>query len=103
MQTFELTGKLRDHVGRRSSKDARTGEMVPCVLYGDGENINFEVAKTALKNLVYTPNVYKVVVKVDGKEHQSLMREIQFHKVTDEILHIDFLRLNEKKKVTAVV
>lgn len=103
MQTFVLEGKLRDHVGRRSSKDARTGEMVPCVLYGDGENINFEVTKIALKTLVYTPNVYKVHVKIDGNEIESLMREIQFHKVTDEILHIDFLRLNSKKKTTCVV
>ena len=52
MQTIELKGKLRDHVGRRASKDARSGVMVPCILYGDGENIYFEVAKTALKTFV---------------------------------------------------
>lgn len=103
MQTFVLEGTLRDTLGRRASKDARTSAMVPCVLYGDGENINFEVTKIALKNLVYTPNVYKVMIKVDGKEVESLMREIQFHKVTDEILHIDFLKLNHSKKVTHVV
>jgi len=103
MQTFELKGKLRDHVGRRASKDARTGEMVPCILYGDGENINFEVAKTALKTLVYSPNVYKVILNIDGNSTETLMREIQFHKVTDEILHIDFLKLNPKKKITSVV
>lgn len=103
MQTFVLEGTLRSHIGRRASKDSRATEMVPCVLYGDGENINFEVAKTALKNLVYTPNIYKVLVKVDGKEVESLMREIQFHKVTDEILHIDFLKLEAAKKVTYTV
>ncbi len=103
MQTFELKGTLRDHVGRRASKDARAEEMVPCVLYGDGENISFEVAKKALKNLVYTADVYKVHLQIDGKEYETLMREIQFHKVTDEILHIDFLTLNAKKKITSVV
>ncbi|MBK9507773.1 MAG: hypothetical protein IPO03_20660 [Bacteroidetes bacterium] len=99
MQTFVLEGTLRETLGRRASKDARASAMVPCILYGDGENINFEVTKIALKNLVYTPNVYKVLIKVDGKEVESLMREIQFHKVTDEILHIDFLRLNPSKKI----
>lgn len=103
MQTFELKGTLRDHVGRRASKDARAEDMIPCVLYGDGENISFEVAKKALKNLVYTPDVYKVLLQIDGKEYETLMREIQFHKVTDEILHIDFLTLNPKKKITSVV
>lgn len=103
MQTFQLEGKVRDHVGRRSAMDARAEAMVPCVLYGDGENIHFEVAKSALKNLVYSPNVYKVQVTVNGGSHECLMREIQFHKVTDEILHIDFLKLNPSKKVTCVV
>lgn len=103
MQTFQLEGKVRDHVGRRSAMDARAESMVPCVLYGDGENIHFEVANSAIKNLVYTPNVYKVHVTVNGATHECLMREIQFHKVTDEILHIDFLKLNPAKKVTCVV
>lgn len=103
MQTFQLEGKVRAQVGRRSAMDARTGEMVPCVLYGDGENIHFEVAKSALKTLVYSPNVYKVNVTVNGSSYESLMREIQFHKVTDEVMHIDFLKLNPAKPVTCVV
>lgn len=103
MQTFKLNGKHREHVGRISSRDTRKGEMIPCVLYGNGENINFEVAASALKTLVYTPNVYKVLVNIDGTDHESLMREIQFHPVTDAILHIDFLKLNPKAKVTCEV
>lgn len=100
MQTFQLDGKRREHVGRISSKDARSNSMIPCALYGNGENINFEVAASAVKNLVYSPNVYKVIVKIDGVEHESLMHEIQFHPVTDKILHIDFLILSANKKVT---
>ncbi len=103
MQTFQLNGKHREHVGRIPSRETRSEDMIPCVLYGNGENINFEVAASAVKNLVYTPNVYKVMVSIDGKEHETLMREIQFHVVTDEILHIDFLKLNAKKKVTCDV
>lgn len=103
MQTFNLNGKHREHVGRISSRDTRKGEMIPCVLYGNGENINFEVAASALKALVYTPNVYKVILNIDGTEHESLMREIQFHPVSDAILHIDFLKLNPKKKVSCEV
>lgn len=103
MQTFQLEGKERAQVGRRSAMDARSAEMIPCVLYGDGENIHFEVAKSAVKGLVYTPNVYKVHITINGATHECLMREIQFHKVTDEVLHIDFFKLNAAKKVTCVV
>jgi large subunit ribosomal protein L25 len=103
MQTFNLTGNRRDHVGRNSSRDIRKQNMIPCVLYGNGENINFEVAEPAVKNLVYTPHVYKVIVTIDGVDHETLMREIQFHPVTDSIMHIDFLQLNPNKKVTCQV
>lgn len=103
MQTFQLEGKRRDHIGRNASKSARDGNMVPCVLYGDGENVHFEVANSALHHLVFTPNVYKVLVSVDGSTHETLMREIQFHPLSEKILHVDFLKLNPKKKVTTVV
>jgi len=103
MQTFQLEGKVREKVGRRSSMDARADEMIPCVLYGDGENIHFEVAKAAVKSLIFTPNVYQVHITINGATHNSLMREIQFHRVTDEVLHIDFLKLDPAKKVTCVV
>ncbi len=103
MQTFNLEGKRRAQVGKVAARTARTNDMVPCNLYGDGENITFEVTKPSLKNLMYTPNVYKVILNIDGTSYEALMREIQFHTVTDEIQHIDFLQLNDKKKVTCVV
>lgn len=103
MQTFKLEGKRREQIGKVASRNSRTNDMIPCILYGDGENIHFEVTNPAVKNLVYTPNVYKVIISIDGTEYESLMREIQFHTVTDAIQHIDFLKLNPKKKVTCVV
>ncbi len=103
MQTFQLEGKVREQVGRRSAMDARAADAIPCVLYGDGENIHFEVTKSAINGLVFSPNVYKVHITINGAAHECLMREIQFHKVTDEVLHIDFLKLNPAKAVTCVV
>lgn len=103
MQTFQLEGKVREQVGRRSAMDARAAESIPCVLYGDGENIHFEVAKTAIKSLVFSSNVYKVHITINGSTHECLMREIQFDKLTDAVMHIDFFKLNPAKKVTCVV
>lgn len=103
MQTFNLSGKRREQIGKVAARSARSAEMIPCILYGDGENINFEVTKPSVKSLVYSPNVYKVIVNIDGTEYESLMREIQFHVVTDEIQHIDFLKLVPGKKVTCSV
>ncbi|MEZ5013304.1 MAG: 50S ribosomal protein L25/general stress protein Ctc [Chitinophagales bacterium] len=103
MQTFNLTGTPRKNVGRTAAKDARNNDKIPCVLYGDGENIHFEVTNASVKNLVYTPNVYKVQLTIDGADHETLMREIQFHPTTDDILHIDFLKLKPGKTVTCTV
>lgn len=103
MQTFELEGKRREHTGRNASSGSRSNGMIPCNLYGDGENIHFEVAASALSHLVYSPNVYKVLLRIDGQESETLMREVQFHPVSDAILHIDFLRLTPGKAVTCKV
>jgi large subunit ribosomal protein L25 len=70
-------------------------------LYGAGTNINFEAGEKELHSLIFTPNFYKVNVTIDGTAHEALMQEIQFHPVTDKVLHVDFLKLDPKKKVRA--
>jgi large subunit ribosomal protein L25 len=99
MKTFELKGNLRTDLGKKASDELRKKELVPCVLYGGGENVHFYTSVLALRDLVYTPHVYIVNLDIEGKKYQAVMREIQFHPVTDRILHVDFLQIFEDKPV----
>lgn len=99
MKTFDLSGKKRDAVGKKESKKLRVDEKVPCVLYGEDKNIHFACLQSDLRKLIYTPNVYLVNLDVEGEMHQSIMQDIQFHPVSDIPLHIDFLKVNDKKQI----
>jgi large subunit ribosomal protein L25 len=103
MQTVTIEGKIREVFGKNASKTLRRNENIPCVLNGGGTSINFIASEKDLINLVYTPNFYKVHVVLGDQTHEALMQEIQFHPVTDKVLHIDFLKLDPKKKVTTEV
>jgi large subunit ribosomal protein L25 len=99
MKSIEIKGSLRTTVGKKATKSVRTQGSVPCVIYGGKENVNFFVETPALKPLVYTPNVYLVKIDVEGKTYNAIMKELQFHPVTDEILHIDFVEISDDKIV----
>jgi large subunit ribosomal protein L25 len=99
MKTILLKGELRDGLGSGSSKQLRNEGKVPCVMYGLGENLNFAVYAADFKNLVYTPNVYKVRIDVAGKSYEAVLQEIQFHAVSDAIIHVDFLAVAADKPV----
>ncbi len=100
MKTIELKGAPRTSLTKTAVKQLRHNGEVPCVLYGEnGENLHFSVVERELKDLVYTPHAYLVKLNVDGKEHTAVMREIQFHPVTDSILHIDFSPVKEDRPV----
>jgi len=99
MKTILLKGELRDGLGSGSSKQLRNEGKVPCVMYGLGENLNFAVYAADFKNLVYTPNVYKVRIDVAGKSYEAVLQEIQFHPVSDAIIHVDFLAVAADKPV----
>ncbi|MBI9069094.1 MAG: 50S ribosomal protein L25/general stress protein Ctc [Salinivirgaceae bacterium] len=103
MKTFDIKGVERKDVGKKSTKAVRKNEQVPCVIYGGKENIHFAVEKKAFQYLVYTPNVYIVNIDIDGKKYQAIMQDIQFHTVTDEIEHIDFFEVNEKRPVSILI
>lgn len=100
MKTFELKGTLRTDLGKKATKDLRASEKVPCVLYGGNEILHFAVESADLRHLVYSPNVYIVNINIDGKTSQAIMKEIQFHVVSDAVEHIDFLQVAEDKKIT---
>ncbi|GET21383.1 50S ribosomal protein L25/general stress protein Ctc [Prolixibacter denitrificans] len=99
MKTFEVKGTARTAVGKKETKKLRAEGKVPCVLYGGEEPIHFEAEAGEFRHVIYTPNVYLINIEIGGKKYQAIMQDIQFHPVTDEILHIDFLRITEDKPV----
>jgi len=99
MKTFELKGTVRAELGKKATKANRAGDNVPCVLYGMGENVHFTATASDLRKLLYTPEVYVVNLDVDGKKCKALMKALQFHPVSDKVLHIDFLEVSETKPV----
>ena len=103
MQNIELKGALRSDLGKKGAKDIRRSELTPCNLYGNGGNVNFTVVEKDLKDILYTPNAYIINLNIDGKVEKAVIREVQFHPVTDEVLHIASYRVTEDKPVVIEV
>ena len=93
MKSIEVKGSLREAVGKTTSKTLRKEEQVPCVMYGQGNNVHFYIAEKAFKSLINTPNVYIVNIDVDGTSYQTILRDVQFHPVTDRVMHADFYQI----------
>ncbi len=100
MNTIAISGSPRGNVGKRDAKELRYAGKVPAVLYGGKEQIHFAIDAPALRDLVYTPEVNFVDLEIGGKKTQAIMQDIQFHPLTEKILHIDFLQLFDNKEVT---
>jgi large subunit ribosomal protein L25 len=100
MKTIEIKGTVRKDLGKKATHALRKGGNVPCVVYGKGENVNFFALAPSFKNLVYSPNVYIVKLNIDGTTYDAIMKDLQFHPVSDEILHIDFMQISEDKTIT---
>jgi large subunit ribosomal protein L25 len=100
MKSFTINGDLRAAQSKQELKKLRAEGKVPCVLYGGSEQIHFSAPVLDFRHLVYTPEVYTVNVNVNGKTHSCIMKDIQFHPVTDAIMHIDFLQLFDDKAVS---
>jgi large subunit ribosomal protein L25 len=103
MQTVNIEGKVRTAKGKSASNALRKEGLVPCTLYGMGENIDFQVPESALRGIIYTPDFFKVNVIIDGKDHETLVKDMQFHPVTDKVMHVDFFQLDPEKKVIAEI
>lgn len=100
MKTIEIKAVSREHFGKKSTNSLRAEGNVPCVMYMEKKNLHFYAHENAFRGLVYTPEVYLVSLVVDGKSYNAVMKEIQWHPVTDRILHIDFMQVSEEKPVT---
>jgi len=99
MKTIALKGDLRTDLGKRATKAYRAEGKVPCVMYGQGENINFTVYESDFQHLVYTPNSYLVRLDIEGRLFLAKVQELQFHPVSEAIIHADFYHINVDEKV----
>ncbi|MFN4026227.1 MULTISPECIES: 50S ribosomal protein L25/general stress protein Ctc [Flavobacterium] len=99
MKSITIKGQERESVGKKATKALRDAGMVPCVIYGGEQPVHFAAEDKAFKGLVYTPNAHTVVVDLNGKTTNVILQDIQFHPVTDKILHIDFFQLNDNKEI----
>ena len=110
MKSIEIKGSLRTETGKKATRELRKSNSVPCVLYGINKDekgnqvaTHFTVTNDGLRNLVYTPHIYVVDLNIDGKIVTAIMKDIQFHPVTDRILHVDFLQIDESNPIVMEV
>ena len=101
MKSITITGSKRESVGKKATKALRNAGMVPCVVYGGKQPLHFSAPELAFKDLVYTPNAHTVVIDLEnGEKVNAVIQDIQFHPVSDRIIHIDFYQLFDDKAVT---
>lgn len=107
MKEISVSGQKRNDLGKKASKLIRKEGLIPCNIYGEakGENglpvaMSFVAPMAELRKVVYTPHIYVVNLNIDGEEHKAVLKELQFHPVTDALLHVDFYEINETKPIT---
>ena len=103
MKTIQISAEKRNELGKKSTRDLRKIDHVPCVMYGGAEVIHFHAHENDFRHLVYTPKAYIVEVNIDGKKHKAVMQELQFHPVTDKLNHIDFVEVFDDRPVTVEI
>jgi large subunit ribosomal protein L25 len=99
MKTIEIKGSLRTELGKKNSRETRKAGNVPCVIYKKDRNIHFFAHENSFKNLIYTPDAHIVRLNLDGEEHKVALQDVQFHPVTDKIIHIDFMEIADNKPI----
>ena len=107
MKEIKVTGQKRTDLRKKASKMTRKEGLIPCNIYGEKKDENgapvamsFVCPMSELRKVVYTPHIYVVNLNIDGEEHKAVMKELQFHPVTDALLHVDFYEVNEEKPIT---
>ena len=106
MKEINVSGQKRENLGKKASKHLRKEGLVPCNLYGeqkeDGKPVAlaFAAPMSELRKIVYTPHIYVINLNIDGEHHTAILKELQFHPVTDALLHVDFYAVNDQKPIT---
>ena len=103
MKTITIEGQLRTGTGKQATRQLRSQELVPGVIYGGEKIVNFSAPAIAFKTLVYTPDFQLAEIKVDGQSFHCILKDIQFDKVSDLLTHVDFLELVEDRPVVATI
>jgi len=103
MKTITIEGQLRTELGKKATRQLRSQELVPGVIYGGAKEINFSAPARVFKPLVYTPEFQVAEVKLNGDSYRCILKDLQFDKITDELIHVDLLELVENKKVIATI
>ena len=107
MKEISISGQKRTDLGKKASKSLRKEGMIPCNIYGEAKDENgapvamaFAASFSELRKIVYTPHIYVINLDIDGEHHTAILKELQFHPVTDALLHVDFLEVNDQKPIT---
>ena len=100
MKTIQISAEKRTELGKKSTRDLRKADHVPCVMYGGAEVIHFHAHENDFRHIVYTPTAFLVEVKVGDEVRKAVMQELQFHPVTDKLNHIDFVEVFDDRPVT---
>jgi len=110
MKQIAISGSKRTETGKKATKEVRRNGLVPCVIYGekkgaDGlpEAIHFTVSEREMNKLIYTPHIYLVDINIDGEDHKAVLKEVQFHPVKDNVLHVDFYEVHPEKPIVMAV
>ncbi|MBL7699695.1 MAG: 50S ribosomal protein L25 [Chitinophagaceae bacterium] len=103
MKTITIEGQLRTETGKKTTRALRSQGLVPGVIYGGSQEVNFAAPVLAFRNLVYTPEFLLAQINVDGKSYRCILKDVQLDKVSDELAHLDFLELVEDRKVVATI
>jgi len=103
MKTVSLSGSLRENVGKKDARKHRREGNVPCVMYGGKDQVHFAASEKMLGKVLHTPEVHIMKLNVNGQEYDTIMQDVQYHPVTDRLLHVDFLEIMPGKPVTIAV
>lgn len=106
MKQISINGTARTELGKKATKEIRKNGNVPCVIYGEKKDengapvaIHFTVNEKEINKLIYTPHIYLVDINIDGVDHKAVLKEVQFHPVKDNVLHVDFLEVHAEKPI----
>ena len=106
MKQISINGTARTDLGKKATKEIRKNGNVPCVIYGEKKDekgapvaIHFSVSEKEINKLIYTPHIYLVDINIDGEDHKAVLKEVQFHPVKDNVLHVDFYEVHAEKPI----
>lgn len=103
MKTLQINGSLRTDLGKKSAIKLRKSNNVPCVLYGGEKNLHFHTHENSFLKLIYTPDAHLVELNIENRQYKSILKDIQFHPVSDRVIHADFMEVYEDKPVVVAL